>query len=882
MPPFGASVVEESVAFYDAADDLPDAAVTWKGREAVPFEMAAGAREVTLPMTRQVWSGFERVKIVIDADFEGEDNVTGAVVKVTVCPGSNHSQNAWPAKGLPKQVVRENGKLMVEVTAEEIGRVAGKDGVLFPSNLEGITLLRKANSPRATGYLRSVDLAKGGFRESFSCDNGKLLIANLDDAARCRPHFILENDGGECEGALVWKVYDQPSGMTFKVGKVVRKFKDGERVEVELPRPERAGCYHVDYTLARKDGYRYSHTVSYAAMRPAGKNMELFTDDFKFSCLAHLERYSMNERRRLMAYMREMGANYTRAGGYYWGSAQPNGPDDKLRNWKRFVKGVDICLENGVERGVSILCGPKWAKDPEVNVRGLAHFPKEEFLSAYVREFAGGLAGRVRNFEGNNEPNLTDWTPELEARYEKMLYGALKAVRPDARFLSGEWGGMRNFCDDFYAKLNPDCWDIWAQHYHNALNMCMGVVTHVEELRRKHGITKPWMGDECANCLTNQHKQAVEMFCKNIYSRGHGAVGMTWYNMRCKGSKKPLPPGELSFGMVTWDMCPRGVYVAFNAYAKLYRKTELKGEAEVYPGVMAWRYEGGDAALYPQWSANPRYVTIALRSETDAQKAEVIDIYGNAEPLEIREGRLEYVLGKDPVTIRLMPLTAKLGKAELIRAEEAKGYNRGVATAEKPAMFRANRQEQYTQLFESSGENDDMVWRSTEDLSGYLYVSFPRGDSLKIRICVDDDVHHPTEKGRMMYTGDGFQLMMAVPGQKGTWELGGAWYLDGTTDVWVWNAPSGVDGEEARKAIRLKAKRNEKALSRTIWYDLSIPLRLLEKDRRGLCESGLMLNAIINDNDGRQRKGYISFVEGAAKDPENFITLEFKEAPDGK
>lgn len=885
LPPSGPDVVLETAAFYDAADDFPDEAVMRNGREVVPFELKAGAREVALPMTRQVWNGFERVKLVIDADFDASDAVTGAVVCVSVCPGSNPIYAAGPSRKLsPRPVARRGGKLVVEVTAKEIGESANIPDTIFPTNLDEIRLLRCAGAPAATGYLATVDLVKEGFRESFSCDNGRLFIANLDDAAKCRPHFTLANDGPDCEGMFAWRLYDQPTGKTYAEGRIECAFKDGERLDVAMPKPEKAGCYHVDYTLERKGGYRYSHTVSYAAMHPAGKNTELFSDDFKFSCLAHLESYSMNERRRMMAYMREMGANYTRSGGRYFCHVQPNGPGTPFVGWKRYVKGVDICLSNGVERGVSILCAPKWAEDVEKNAKisRLKHYPRMDYFAAYVNEFAGGLAGRVRFFEGNNEPNLTDWPQEFMADYEKNLYKALKAARPDAVFLSGEWGSFsQNWDDEYYSKYNPDCWDVWAQHYHNSLNECMPTVAHIEMLRRKYGITKPWMGDECANCNTNQHSQAADMFCKNIHGRGHGAIGMTWYNLRCKGSMKPLRKGETSYGMLTWDFCPRGVYVAFNSYAKTFRSTVLKGAAKLYSGLMSWRYEGRDRdeALYPLWSMNRRYSSMTLASKTDAQSVEEIDLYGNVRPLPVKDGRVTFCAGRDPVTLRLVPRTATLELAELVAADEIQGFNKAVASAKKPARFRADKVEQYTQIVPSSGENDDLVWRSTEDLNGFLYVFYPTGKDLAVSIVVDDDIHHPAEKGYKMYEGDGFQLMMLVPGQSGLWEIGGAWYDDESTDVWVWNAPEGVDMETARREIRLMAHRDmnvPKNKRKPIWYDLRIPLRLLGTNAEGLRKSGIQVNAMINDNDGRCREGYISFTEGNPKDPDNFLFVDFE------
>ena len=261
---------------------------------------------------------------------------------------------------------------------------------------------------------------------------------------------------------------------------------------------------------------------------------------------------------------------------------------------------------------------------------------------------------------------------------------------------------------------------------------------------------------------------------------------------------------------------------------------------------------------------------------TNAKTVEEIDLYGNVRSLPVKGGQVTFNAGRDPVTLRLVPRTASLDPAELVSADEIPGFNRAVATAKKPASFRANTVEQYTQIVPSSAENDDLVWRSVEDLSGYLLVFRPEGNDLAIRICVDDDIHHPGENGYKMYEGDGFQLMMLVPGQNGTWEIGGAWHDDDSTDVWVWAAPEGVDASAARREIRLAAHRNMKVPRKTIWYDLRIPLRLLGTDAAGLRKSGLLLNAMINDNDGRCREGYVSFSEGNPKDPDNFLAVDFE------
>ena len=81
----------------------------------------------------------------------------------------------------------------------------------------------------------------------------------------------------------------------------------------------------------------------------------------------------------------------------------------------------------------------------------------------------------------------------------------------------------------------------------------------------------------------------------------------------------------------------------------------------------------------------------------------------------------------------------------------------------------------------------------------------------------------------------------------------------------------------ARREIRIGACRNEAVPLKTIWYEVFIPFRLLGTDAAALRKSGLMVNAMLNDNDGRCREGYLSFAPGNPWDPANFILVDFRE-----
>ena len=868
--------LKPTVEFWNAGDDRPDDVVVSGGREFLPRVLPAGERVVPLGCGGAIWKEFGEAILSFDAELEPGHAIEGMEVIVTIRPGvlPPYKGGTFNVKATLLDSLPESGpcRFRVAVRAADIAKAAG---IAFPSRLGGVRLLRRPSAPRSGIRLASVDLERRGFLADFSTGFGDFRIADLDRPARCRPQFALSSVGSSGQVRFRYRAWDDEGGRVVAEGEVCRDFADGDRQTVAFPVPDRAGVTYVDYEIAAEGelGYRVKHRLSYAAMHPAGMYPTYFTDEFLFSCLAHFEFYAMNERRKMIALMALMGANHTRAGGYYWCVSEPNGPGE-WRGWKKFLKTTEMCKAAHVERHIGMNSPPKWAADPagpKISFQG--PYPRMDEATRYARELSARLKGTVRYFEGNNEPNLTEWMPEWNAAFEKALYKGMKEGNPEARFISGEWGGfVRNWSEDYYSRMNTDAYDVQGIHYHGDTLDAINSVEYFKSVRRKAAADRPWMGDECANCFTNDHRASVCLFQKYIHAWANGAIGMTWYNLRCKGIPDPMPEGEMSFGLVSQDFSPRGTYVAFNALASLYRDAKCDGAASVAKAVMCWRFHTADAALYPIWSMDWKYKTQTFEAKTDARRAELVDRYGNRTELKVRNGRIAFTISEDPRTVRLEPVTAAIRDCRQVAGEEKPSYNRRKCSRDKPAVFHALNPEFYTRLAVSSAENDDLVWRGLRDCSGSLFVWYPDGDRFRIRVAVADDVRKPGPKGRNQFQGDGIQVMLQLPGQAGTWEIGAAWLEDDDRDVFVWGTPQGFVGSEVAKRIRRVIYRRDDG---SIWYELDFPYAAMGVDRQTLLSDGYRLNVMINDNDGRMREGFMAFSMGNPKDPENFLSVDF-------
>ncbi|MCK6491121.1 MAG: beta-galactosidase, partial [Planctomycetes bacterium] len=79
-------------------------------------------------------------------------------------------------------------------------------------------------------------------------------------------------------------------------------------------------------------------------------------------------------------------------------------------------------------------------------------------------------------------------------------------------------------------------------------------------------------------------------------------------------------------------------------------------------------------------------------------------------------------------------------------------------------------------------------WRGADDLSARVWA-WQADEALRLRIEVRDDRHRPAATAADAWRGDGVQVGLQLPGQKGYWELGAALAGDGSVLRSCWSRP---------------------------------------------------------------------------------------------
>ena len=175
----------------------------------------------------------------------------------------------------------------------------------------------------------------------------------------------------------------------------------------------------------------------------------------------------------------------------------------------------------------------------------------------------------------------------------------------------------------------------------------------------------------------------------------------------------------------------------------------------------------------------------------------------------------------------------------------ARGLERG-----KP-LFVLNSREQFHSLIPSAPGNEVHYWQGPEDLSGKLYLSI-QDDALQIRAEIQDDRHVQPFSGSNVWRGDNIQLGIRLPEQECLWKIGLTRLADGTSEVFCWMHPSTLPDPSG--AIRLETARDE--TKKMTSYHAEIPFAALGTTAAAI-HRGIRFNAMVNENDGELRKGFL-------------------------
>jgi len=190
----------------------------------------------------------------------------------------------------------------------------------------------------------------------------------------------------------------------------------------------------------------------------------------------------------------------------------------------------------------------------------------------------------------------------------------------------------------------------------------------------------------------------------------------------------------------------------------------------------------------------------------------------------------------------------------------------------RPADFTLNQRTQVVSLVENDPAKRHLVWRDASDLSAKVWLGADK-QSLKLKAEVTDDIHNQPFEKFNVWQGDNIQFGLQLPDQNGYWEIGLSRLNNGSSEVFVFQAPDKFPVDAAQKAMKLVTGRNG---DKTV-YELEIPLSAIGMDLKKAAQ-GVRFNLLVNENDGEGRDGWIHIAPGIGenKNPDKFPMVIFE------
>jgi hypothetical protein len=365
--------------------------------------------------------------------------------------------------------------------------------------------------------------------------------------------------------------------------------------------------------------------------------------------------------------------------------------------WQEFQKGpgapidfsgtdrvVDAALAKGIEVQFIIAFTPWWAARPEKRASGQFKDwgfspPDLAALRHYATACAERYRGKIRFWEVWNEPDIEFFNGTAE-EYLAMLqtcHEAIKAVDPALQVMTAgfaDCGAHPNTKPGFHQRIlaeGQDFFDIHAYHQHGFFpDFAATVDGPLKDMRQVLDPPKPLYFNETAmhSVGCSERIQADILVQKAVFCWSRGAIGHTWYDLRNDGTNPK--DAEHNYGLLTQDFQPKPAYAAYVAMTRMLADKAFRRQLDLPSGQWAFSFGKPGDEVVVAWSQDTPGEVLTLA--TDATRAEIFDIMGNASPAPIHDGRVLFPFGNSPSYLRLTGGTVppEQGKA-LIRMTAA-------------------------------------------------------------------------------------------------------------------------------------------------------------------------------------------------------------------
>ena len=541
----------------------------------------------------------------------------------------------------------------------------GWETLRFPLNHQKLTttVQGKLHPPAFPLRLQSVVCNSRPPKEDAPIVLGKLMIhtlsAPLEASVETGDELHLVLPGKEKQVRLQLR---NPGTAPRSVTAALRLFDPDDRLLLEksgefqiagaavqaipLPPPERFGVYTVKLTLKEKDSLRHE-TLRYARLDPAGTTQG-GVDGFLFGICSHLQRYPVEERRRMARAAALCGAKLLRVS-LESHRIQPRHGEWTFGTYDHIAK---LLREYQIEFAPIFLNLPSWAVAADYrqavkssSTRGRR--PDYRLWEEYVRKVSEHYRSSLRFAEVWNEPDLIGFANFPPEEYLQLLKVTSSVLREtvsgitviSAGFASPDLNPPERTADPHYVRKCVEggrgLYDLFAVHMHTRPERYREYyVKNLLRFRKELNDTTPWYSNETALASfgeISELDQAETLFLNLFCAWNNGAAGYNWYNLR--NIKEDPGDPEANYGMLTWDFQPKKVYAAYNTLARYFRGAKLLRHNESTP-----LFRAADGSwLIPCSPLEKRNHALLLFTGIRGE-ATRIDLWGNREQLPVSGG----------------------------------------------------------------------------------------------------------------------------------------------------------------------------------------------------------------------------------------------------
>lgn len=425
--------------------------------------------------------------------------------------------------------------------------------------------------------------------------------------------------------------------------------------------------WKLEYLLTAPDKTRASGSLFFGLLTPSGTDKPA-NPGFRFGVCNHWINPDAVEA------MRFCGIRSVRCT-TPWFEFQP-GPE--RWNFHSLDEKLDSLEGTGIRLRSTLAYTPPWAALPPAKSRQESRnrLPRFDAWRTYVETLVKRYRGRIEFYEVWNEPDLrgfADFPAEKFVELQRAAFEIIKAVSPELVVASGGFATVRPEHEGgrtlkFHQKtleLAGKSFDLHSYHEHGPFDNYPYLLDHVFlPMRRKYGITQPWIASETAihSANGNEVPQAETLFKKLIFSWSRGAVGYTWYNLINSGENPGY--GEHNFGMLTRRLEPKFVYGVYNMITGTYREAAYLRQFDSEEPYQ-FLFRTPQELLLAGWNRTGEEGSRLFFLESDASGAERIDLLGNRTPAAHSGGGTVYEIGRFGATLALKGAT-KTGSPRLI------------------------------------------------------------------------------------------------------------------------------------------------------------------------------------------------------------------------